>query len=629
MGWDRIDLLIYEKKTAFAKGINFSQPEKYELLKVIDANTSFGRAKKSNLIQYKQIIDALPDKFQERNIIKALIELKIDKLVGMVPAFQFNEITNSLDPVVYFVSHPEELNVDMSLIYQAVIDQSAEILKKYHNIFFNYDRELFWKDLENSLAEDQNTQVFHTQIYYDFYALLEKIDLPFSIDKTIKDFFVKELIDLLVARGSAVTLYNQRTYLIPFRYLGDIATTLQTFLANKILPRYESIPYVWRKLDLVEAQEQLFLLGNGKRKNYKFAAERASIIENFFIDEKGSGDSPFGGRVVLQLIQKLKEPVNEVFEKQYIDNVFEKVNELKNKIKKESENWKELMLFLDHQELDDYPPEALEKLFQDKELLYTLWEGKSGPRHIFMHLNVENFQMVLDGLATVKPREFWKILAYRKLMYNTERIAPSLNPFYNENFHKKYSALLGTIYYSYMPFLSRFFLSFDINFISSYIFKSVKLAIEKSQTRLRENRLAAEEARKAEQLKDLARLSSQIKDKALKNRISEELDFCYFRQNTVPLVRDIAARFPTIPSEKFKALLSLFQFELIAVHPNDLWMDQILFYPHEITWNYNREKTIEKINEILESERKAAVYNNSDEVVLKRANALYYRLQLG
>jgi hypothetical protein len=68
-----------------------------------------------------------------------------------------------------------------------------------------------------------------------------------------------------------------------------------------------------------------------------------------------------------------------------------------------------------------------------------------------MEMTFQNFNSSLDMLKKLSSKELWKILAYRKLLQDSQKIKPDINPFNNPLFHKNYAVLLNIAYQTIIP----------------------------------------------------------------------------------------------------------------------------------------------------------------------------------
>ncbi|MES0492035.1 MAG: hypothetical protein ABUK01_18725 [Leptospirales bacterium] len=616
----------YTRKEAFAKGISFNNKAKHEVLQQADFFSTLKKAKNGELLKNENIHSLLDGKVNESAIDKILIELKLDNMITTLPGLEFDRSEEKLVPVLYLVSLPEKRPSGLADVYEACLDQSTKEVRSYMESVEWFDRESFWKDLDSSLMEDNSTDVFYPHIVFDIKSIFHKLNVPFSINPDIINDYKLDFSSRLLANQIGIDIGDNKVFLHTEADLPEIAKALSSFFRNRIFPCYSELPEVRREIEVIDQQEELYNSDPQNHKTFAYSEARARVVYNYLSRDAYKDQAIFPSRLPLLMICKLEEKINEVYEKEHIEAVFAQYREIKAQLSSES-SWRELVLFLTDDDLKSYYLQSIDKLKKDKEILYTVWFTGDQAYHVFMKLNVDYFNTVVNGMKALTNKEAWKVLAVRKLLENSTKLKPELNPFYSHSFSAKYGKLIKAAYSVHMPFLYNFVLSFKIRFLDKLIFQSVKRKVYDQQQVLKSKYKVWKELLQQNSAETVGLKNAYIKRLITRNRILEELDFFYFRQNSIPSVHDITARFPNINEAAFKQFLKEFEFELISVRGNDSWRDKIIFYPKSASWKYLAQKTAEKVNEMIESHKHLAKYGESDPVALDRLKAVKHKIQ--
>jgi len=616
----------FTRKEAFAKGISFDNKAKHEVLQQADTHSTVSKAKNGNLLQVENIHSLLDGKINESSIDKIVIELKFDNMITTLPGLKFDRSTGKLTPVLYLVSLPETRTSGLADIYEACLEFSSKEVSHYIESVEWFDRDHFWDDLNSSLMEDMTTDVFYPHIIFDIQSIFHQLNIPFSIDPEIINDYKIDFSTKLLHSRMGIDVGDNKIFLFTESDLPEIAKALSSFFSNRILPGYSEFPQIRRETEVIDKQEELYNSDHPNQKTFLFTEARARVVFSYLSREAYPDQPNFPGRLPLLMICKLEEKINEVYEKEHIENIFSQYREIKSRLSSEG-SWRELVLFFTENELESYYPQSIDKLRKDKEILNTTWYTKDNTYHVFMKLNIDYFFTVVEGMKELTNKEAWKVLAVRNLLENSTKIKPEINPFYNQAFSVKYGKLMKAAYSVHMPFLYNFLLSLKVGILNTLIFKSIKRKVFDQQQILKTKYRATRQFIKQSIKKSSNEQSSFIKRLITRNRILEELDFFYFKQNSVPSVHDVTARFPNINEATFKQFLKEFEFELISIKGSDSWKDKIIFYPKSPSWKYLAHKASNKINEIIAAQKSLAKYGEEDRVSLDRLKAVKQKIQ--
>jgi hypothetical protein len=618
---------VLSRKEAFVKGVVLERPEKHQILQIIEERTTIKNAKNSGLIEFSELAEQLSEKFSETAVRKTLIELKLDKLVLMVPGLIFREGSREIQPHIYLIAKPEKKPYDVIEVYHEVVNSSIATVISYVNQGYTFNRDEFWKDLESSMLESPESEIYYPNIYFSIDILFEYPGLEFKAEKNIFDQFKNDLMKGIVEGRKAVWLSNHRVFLLSENHVEELAQTLKSFFFTRILSQYENIPVVSRECDVIKLQEEIYLLDAENKKTMSYIVARTFAVDRYLSTEKYSGQSVYPGKIVLVLIQELEKFIDEAYEKKYIAMIYKKFEELKSLICNQDPNLSPLIFFTD-EELNKIPSESVDKLKNERNIIYTTWETSDGTIHLFMEINPDKFNYALESLMEIPEKYFWKILAFRKLLQDSKKITPDKNPFQNKSFFQMYGELLNNAYIRILPFYYHILLFFEVSFIRNMVYRSIKNYIDVQQGDLKKRNQLRRDARKKEFIVKLGEMKAGLNKLVLRNRVLEELDFFYFKQNLIPNIREIKERFPDIKNQTFVNILEDYKFTLVKGDPSEHWDQSLLFYPKNNTWSYNIEKTKQKIKEMRNLQENLEKSNSNDRVISKRINDLHLGLHL-
>jgi hypothetical protein len=620
---------LHTKKEAFIKGAYLERPEKFDILAAVDEKTSIKNAKNSILMTYKELVNTLSGRYTEASIHKTLIELKLDNLIAVVPALSYNETNRVLVAESYIVCRPEKKSYDIADVYHELVERSTGEVSSYAKDGLVFNRDAFWKDLESSMLEDEHSEVFYPEIYFSIDFLFEMSDLDLNPEKEIYNQFKSDLMKAIVLKRKAVELFNNKIFLLSDGNLEEISRTLSAFFYNRILPQYETVPVVARGLDVIKLLEEIHKLEFDNRQLVKFTAEKTYFVQKYFEEEKYKDQSFYPGRIVFKLIHALEKFINEYSEKKYIEHIYTMYEELKNKVCNRLDEINNSIYFFTEQELEQYPQESVEKVVNERSIVSTTWERRGGTVYVFMEMTFKNFSTSLEMLSNLSQKELWKILAFRKLLQDSQKIKPDVNPFNNAQFHKNYSVLLNNAYQTIIPFYYNIFLWIPVDFIQDMVYRAIKKFVSDRQKLLAGENQAKRNIKKQIKLNQASLKKKYLKRLLVRNRILEELDFFYFKQNLIPSISDVKERFPDLREQQFIDIIEEFNFLVIPTESSSHMGQKILYYPKTITWGYSLEKTKSNIELWLSIVAESSKSNNDENKTLaKRFHALNMKLQL-
>jgi hypothetical protein len=160
------------------------------------------------------------------------------------------------------------------------------------------------------------------------------------------------------------------------------------------------------------------------------------------------------------------------------------------------------------------------------------------------------------------------------------------------------------------------------------VYKSIKKFVVDRQRLLAAENQKRRDIKKQIKLNQLSLKKKYLKRLLIRNRILEELDFFYFKQNLIPSINDIKERFLDIKEQQFIDIIEEFNFLTIATESSTGLEQKILYYPKTITWGYNLEKTKSNIELWLQQAAESSKLNEEDQTLAKRFHALNMNLQL-
>jgi len=621
-------LNLYTKKEAFVKGAYLEKPEKFDTLLLIDERTSIKNAKNGILITFHELVNKLTGRYSESSIRKALIELKLDNLIVVIPFIVYNELSRKLIPRYFIICRPEKKSYDIIDVYYELVGKCVEEISSYANSL-EFNRDAFWKDLESSMLEDEHSEVFYPEIYFSIDLLFEMSDFEMNIEKRTLNQFKLDLMKALVLKRKAIELFNQHIFLLSNVNLEETSRTLSAFFYNRILPQYETVPVVERELDVIRLKEEIFKIEYDNKQLSRFTADKAYSVQRYFEEEKYKNQSCYPARIVFKLIHELEKFVNENMEKKNIEYIYTMYEELKNKICNRLEEPSQSMYFFTEAELEQYPFDSIEKVKSERSIVSTTWERRGGTVHVFMEMTFKNFNSSLEMLKNLPQNEFWKILAFRKLLQDSQKIKPDINPFNNPLFHKNYSILLNIAYQAIIPFYYNFFLWIRIGFVQDMVYNAIKRFVVDRQKLLERENQEQRKISKQAKLNQATLKKKYLKRILIRNRILEELDFFYFKQNLIPSISDVRERFPDIKEQQFLDIIEEFNFLTIPIDSFSQTWQKILYYPKSITWAYSLEKTKSNAELWLSLVAESSKQDNEEYITLaKRFHALNMKLQL-
>jgi len=578
------EILLYTRKEAEQYGVKFKNKLKNDILELIDSRTSLRRARNRDLLQYNDLLHQFQSRYKTDEITKMVLELEQDKLVLLFPGLVFSDTDKQIVTNINILSKPLAGAVEINTIFSEIIESCVDSLKHYLEVANFFDKEKFLKELGETLQEDVKSNIYHAQLYFEPEQYLNKTHMPIPLENDVVEMFKKMLADSIVSRNIGIPLQGKKIFLFSEKSILQIGDAISSFFYSRILAVNSEKSIVQRELELIELESEIYFEEKHPVPTFNFVARRAAAVKQYLQAEKYKGDTNYPEGTALLMAINLEKFVNECYEKEYLENLRNQMESIKNRLLMQSHDWQDSVLVLNDEQLEKYPPVILEKLKTDHDIEYTSWFMGKSKYHMFMGYQPKKINEIMKGMAELRGRETWKIMALRKLLNNCTRLSKHLNPFSSDSIYIHYASLFREAYSPYTPYLFSILFIFNIKSLNKVIFDKANKRLLEKQKQLKQKYAQATERKRQAFLKLIGKKKDDIKKLKTRNQILDELDLRYFHNNTIPLVKELHQKFTHMQESQFNSILNEFQFELISPDRSNNWKNSVLFYPKTMAW---------------------------------------------
>jgi hypothetical protein len=574
-------LELLKEQEAMARGANLGDKIHHAVYKTIKSNSTVD-AVRHNALYHVGV--NIPDVLHltKKDLLAVLSRLIADRVITQIFIFYFEPGQTKIAFRPVFITLPSEERQTIGQLFQEGIVQSARAVESFLDSLPPATPELIWQDLEKDLVTEHNPSPAElpSSIIDPFAevhgAAFEVAPAPDMIATTLS-----ELQESLAKRGRLLHVLDYGFMPIREREILERVEAAADFLLARVVPKYRMRGNLKAELEQVRMEEATYYLNENVAKTAEFAARRATLIKKTILSDPGRKGVRYPGALAcetLLLVEPFSRPRYQELWKAELNSVH---MQFKERLKKETNNWEELLLFIDEKDTLGFPKEAWKRITEDRELLHNTWERPDTTVHVFLRKDADAFRVLVEGMDAVPLQDHWKILAMKFLLDRFESHFSSL--FHDENFVRSYGRLLRIAYIDYIPWYFRIFIWLGLNWFQDRSFQIAKQRIQSEQhTQAGENQSKAVQV-KEEREKEKHAMLARIQEMGAANQVIEALDRFYFNQQWIPSVVEVQGTLKEMELSTFRDTLARDRFQIVKEGRGNPAED-ILVYPANHEW---------------------------------------------
>lgn len=574
-------LELLKEQEAMARGANLGDKIHHAVYKTIKTNSTVDAVRHNTLYHVGvNIADVLH--LTKKDLLAVLARLIADRVITQVFIFYFEPGQTKIGFRPVFITLPPEDRQTMGQLFQEGIVQSAKAVESFLDSLPQAAPDLIWKDLEKDLAMEQNPSAADLpasilDLFAEVHgAAFEVAPAPEMITTTLS-----ELQDTLAKKGRLVHVLDYGFLPLRDREILDRVEGAADFLLARVIPKYRMRSNLKAELEQVRLEEATYYLSENVPRTAEFSARRANLIKKTILADPGRKGVRYPGALACEtliLVEPLSRPRYADLWKSELNSVH---MQFKERLKKETNNWDELLLFLEEKDTLNFPKEAWKRILEDREILHNTWETPETSIHVFLRKDPEVFRVLVEGMANVPAEDHWKILAMKFLLDRYESHFSSL--FHDENFVRSYGRLLRLAYIDYIPWYFRIFIWLGLTWFQDRSFQIAKQRIQSEQhTQSSLNQGKAVQI-KEEREREKHNMLARIQEMSSANQIVEALDRFYFAQQWIPSLSDVQGVLKEMENSTFKDTLTRDRFQIVRDGKGSPDQD-LLVYPGNHEW---------------------------------------------
>lgn len=580
---------------ATAQGINLSDKVRHLVYKTLQELSSVDRVKLGSMLYLGDLPKSL-ERIQYSEILRTLKSLMSDRLAAELFIIRFIDNDKRLEMYPIFLSQPE--SGSLNEVYDLIIDQSAEAIRRYIQVMKPVSAEAFERDLDSDYRIPPSDPVEWEASIVDLFKCiaLEKFDIyPSSrmialVTQDIKDSLVKTRNIKEIIGYGAMPVKNDE---ILMRW-----QTAETFLLERLVAHYKKNRICRRDLESIRLEESIYHEDKSNPPVTVFTVKRAASIKKVIDLSNMASGTRAQGQMTLETIRQFADLAEPLLKDEFDRKNRQKYNDIKEALMNPNIPWMDAIAFFKENDLEDMNSDTWSKLVDDNDLVYASWEFPEGTIHGLVRKDEHLFRELVKRMNSLPQQRHWQILLLKALIEEAEKDLPEL--FKNKDFVKEYGKILRLAYINYIPFFYRFFIYLGWNLFQDRAFQIAKGRIRSQQASLasRNNERYDKEQKEKKQLQK--KKQAELIKIENKNKVIDELDEAYFSEGIYPTVSVIKNRIKDLTSDSFYDIMRNFPFQYIKTG-NDPGIDnQILMYPLDHEWRSVSARLLTKMNTILE-----------------------------
>jgi len=584
MAQDKYTFLeLLKEQEALARGANLNEKVHHAIYKTIKANSSVEAVRNDHLYHLGvNIPDVLH--LTKKDIVNVLTRLLSERLIAQIFLFYYDPAQGKPTFVPCFVTLPPEEKQTIGQLFQEGVVLSARALESYLDSLPVVTPEMIWEDLETDLAKELPPTAAELpasifDLFSDVHAAsFDVVPSPDMIQSTLA-----EIQEYLARRGRLLHVLDYGFMPVRDREILDRMEAAGDFLLSKVIPKYKSRGSLKAEMEQVRLEEAAYYLNDNVPRTGEFLARRAGMIKKTILSDPGrKGGVRYPGALCVETLM-LVEPLSRAkYSDQFKAEISTFHNQFKERLKKLTTQWDELLIFLEEKEILSFPKEGWKKVLDDRDLLHHVWERNGSTVHVFLRKDADVFRSLVIGMVNLPLQDHWKILAMKFLLDKYETQFPML--FHDEEFVRNYGKLLRLAYIDYIPWYFRFFIWLGINWFQDRSFQIAKQTISREQKFLSAgNHQRIQEIQQHKEAEKRV-MMNRIEEMASANQIAETLDRLYQVDMRIPSISEVQAALPEMEATSFKEAIARGRFQIVKEGKSDRPDEDILVYPMNHEW---------------------------------------------
>ncbi len=590
-----LDLL--KEQEALARGANLGDKVHHAIYKAIKTNSSVEAVRHNTLYNVGVNVPEVLH-LTKKDLVTVLSRLVSERLITQIFIFIFEPGSPKPTFRPSFISIPPEEKQSTGQLYQETIQQSVRAIESYIESLPPVNADMIWSDLETDLTMEETPQPADVpssilDIFSGVHAAsFDVVPAPEMIQTTLAD-----LQEQLSKKGKLLHVLDYGFMPLRDREVLDRVESAGDFLLSKVIPKYKSRGSLKSELEQIQLEEAAYYLNENVPRTAEFLARRASAIKKTILSDPGrKGGVRYPGALCAETLL-LAEPFSrQKYADQWKAEVNSQHNSFKDRLRKESNQWDELIIFLEEKDALAFPKEVWKRITEDRDILHHTWEKQGATLHVFVRKDPEVFRVFVEGMVALPVSEHWKILAMKSLLDRYEGHVSQL--FHDEAFVRSYGKLLRIAYIDYIPWYFRIFIWLGLNWFQDRSFQIAKNAISIEQKYLAgANQQKAGELAQARET-EKRQMMARIQEMSVTNQIVEALDRFYHTELWIPTVADVQAAIKDLDPASFREALNRDRFQIVRDGKDKPDYD-ILVYPMNHEWRVRAARLRRALDRIM------------------------------
>ncbi|HNL01636.1 MAG TPA: hypothetical protein PKJ30_11035, partial [Leptospiraceae bacterium] len=380
------------------------------------------------------------------------------------------------------------------------------------------------------------------------------------------------------------------------REILDRVESAGDFLLSKVIPKYKGRGSLKSELEQVQLEEAAYYLNENVPRSAEFLSRRGALIKKTILsDPNRKGGVRYPGSLAVETLLLVEPFSRQKYADQWKAEVASQHHSFKERLKKESNHWSDLILFLEEKDALSFPKEVWKRITEDKEILHHTWEKAGSTLHVFVRKDPEVFKVFVEGMTDLPVGEHWKILAMKSLLDRYETNFSQL--FHDELFVRSYGKLLRIAYIDYIPWYYRIFIWLGLNWFQDKSFQIAKGAISIEQKYLAgSNQQKSAELSQARET-EKRQMMTRIQEMSAANQIVDALDRAYHTDLWIPSVAEVQASIKDLDPSSFREALTRDRFQIVRDGKDS--PDDILVYPMNHEWRVRAARLRRALDRIM------------------------------
>ena len=541
------------------------------------------------------------------SILKNLIE---DRLITQL--FIIRPGKNAVfEAVSCYIALPADDLVPIGQLYYEMILKSVANIEEVIKQLPVYKHEDIKKDLEADFAA-RGAPPFDklNRTILDPVRIIVPGIFDFVPDADLIRFGKADLKEELIRRQLFAELFEyglmplkKEEISLRFEVAGD-------FLTNRLIPHYRDRQNLKAELEAIYVEESAYYLDPFAPRNADFIVRKATAMKKNLIGQSQGERIRFPGLLAIEQILQLAPFIEELNRDQDKRDIQEGLSDIMNRLRSiDSQNWQDMALYLDEDEVDEIHPEVFKQLLSARDVMNSSWETTKGTLLILARKDRQIFEGLVNGMAASEGVENWHVLALKFMIEKYESDFPNL--FQDEGFRSMYGRLLRKVYLRYIPFYHRILIYLGIGIFQDGAFQTAKDRIMEEQNRLAVRNKQRKETQMQKRLVERRERLAKAKDLGAIMHINEKIDAC-FRNGELPTASRLAKESSGMEPAALLDFLKRNSFQMLPLEDGD---DSIVLYPLDQNWRVRSARLIRLLDSWKEKQ--------SDDTNLDRA--LFYQ----